>query len=109
MSGREYFVRGRGYMQDLDDLRQIALGVGPAHRHAASAWATWRTVAFGPDIRRGLAELDGEGEAVGGTIVMRYGENALDVIERVKAKLAELKPSASPRASRSRWSTTARG
>jgi Cu(I)/Ag(I) efflux system membrane protein CusA/SilA len=51
---------------------------------------------FGPDIRRGVTELDGEGEAVGGTIVMRYGENALHVIERVQAKLAELKPSFPP-------------
>ena len=48
---------------------------------------------FGPDIRRGLLEWNGEGEAVGGIVVMRYGENALDVIERVKKKFAELKPS----------------
>jgi len=50
-------------------------------------------ISFGPDIRRGVGELDGEGEAVGGIVVMRYGENALRVIERVKAKLEELKPS----------------
>ena len=51
------------------------------------------TVRFGPDIRRGLLEWNGEGEAVGGIVVMRYGENALDVIERVKKKFEELKPS----------------
>ena len=54
---------------------------------------------FGPDIRRGLLEWNGEGEAVGGIVVMRYGENALDVIERVKAKLEELKPGLARRAS----------
>jgi Cu(I)/Ag(I) efflux system membrane protein CusA/SilA len=95
MSGREYFVRGRGYVKALDDLRQIALGVdrrsGTPIRVADVA-----TVAFGPDIRRGVAELDGEGEAVGGTVVMRYGENALHVIERVKARLKELHPTFPP-------------
>jgi Cu(I)/Ag(I) efflux system membrane protein CusA/SilA len=95
MSGREYFVRGRGYISDLADLRSIALGVdrrsGTPIRIADLA-----TVSFGPDIRRGVAELDGQGEAVGGTVVMRYGENALQVIERVKRKLHELHPSFPP-------------
>jgi Cu(I)/Ag(I) efflux system membrane protein CusA/SilA len=92
MSGREYFVRGRGYVLNLDDLRQIALGAdrstGTPIRVADVA-----TVSFGPDIRRGLAELDGLGEAVGGTVVVRFGENVLDVIDRVKTRLAELEPS----------------
>jgi Cu(I)/Ag(I) efflux system membrane protein CusA/SilA len=95
MSGREYFVRGRGYVKDLGDLRQVALG---ADRRTGTPIRVGDvgTVTFGPDIRRGVTELDGEGEAVGGTIVMRYGENALHVIERVKQKLADLKPSFPP-------------
>ncbi|MBI3538772.1 MAG: efflux RND transporter permease subunit, partial [Candidatus Eisenbacteria bacterium] len=95
MSGREYFVRGRGYVKTLDDLGRIALGVDPANGVPIRV-ADVATVSFGPDIRRGVSELDGEGEAVGGTIVMRYGENALTVIERVKARLKELMPSFPP-------------
>jgi Cu(I)/Ag(I) efflux system membrane protein CusA/SilA len=92
MSGREYFVRGRGYVRGLDDLRQIALG---AERSTGTPIrvADVGTVSFGPDIRRGLSELDGMGEAVGGTVVVRFGENVLDVIERVKERLREFGPS----------------
>jgi Cu(I)/Ag(I) efflux system membrane protein CusA/SilA len=92
MSGREYYVRGRGYVTRLADLEDIAIrAAGPAGtpilvRDVGS-------VRFGPDIRRGLLEWNGEGEAVGGIVVMRYGENALDVIERVKKKVADLKAS----------------
>ena len=95
MSGREYFVRGRGYVKSLDDLRQVGLA---ADRRTGTPIriADVGTVSFGPDIRRGLGELDGEGEAVGGTVVMRYGENALRVIERIKEKLKELRPSFPP-------------
>ncbi|HEV2105257.1 MAG TPA: efflux RND transporter permease subunit [Candidatus Eisenbacteria bacterium] len=95
MSGREYFVRGLGYVKSLDDLRQVALG---ADRRSGTPIrvADVGTVSFGPDIRRGVSELDGEGEAVGGTVVMRYGENALQVIGRVKQKLAELAPTFPP-------------
>jgi Cu(I)/Ag(I) efflux system membrane protein CusA/SilA len=95
MTGREYFVRGRGYVKSLDDLRQVALG---ADRRTGTPIrvADVANVAFGPDIRRGVSELDGEGEAVGGTVVMRTSENALHVIERVKHKLEELKPSFPP-------------
>ncbi|BDG05976.1 efflux RND transporter permease subunit [Anaeromyxobacter oryzae] len=91
MSGREYYVRGRGYVQDLPDVEQVAVkaagpgGVPVLVRDVAQ-------VRFGPDIRRGLLEWNGEGEAVGGIVVMRYGENALDVVKRVKAKLEELRP-----------------
>ena len=95
LSGREYFVRGRGYVRSLDDLRQIALGSDPRTGTPVRV-ADIGTVSFGPDIRRGVSELDGEGEAVGGTIVMRYGENALQVIERIKKRIAELKPSFPP-------------
>ena len=92
MSGREYFVRGRGYVKSLDDLREVALGAD-ARTGTPIRISDVGTVSFGPDIRRGVSELDGEGEAVGGTVIMRYGENALHVIERVKQKLAEIKPS----------------
>jgi len=91
MSGREYFVRGRGYIRSLDDLRRVAVG---ADRRSGTPIrvADLARVSFGPDIRRGASELDGVGEAVGGTIVMRYGENAEQVIRRVEKKLEELKP-----------------
>ena len=92
MGGREYFVRGRGYVTSLDDLRRVAVGVDRRSGTPIRV-ADLGRVAFGPDIRRGVSELDGEGEAVGGTIVMRYGENAAQVIERVRRKLDELKPS----------------
>jgi len=95
LTGREYYVRGRGYLQDLSALERVALkargpgGVPVLVRDVA-------TVRFGPDIRRGLLEWNGEGEAVGAVVVMRHGENALDVIDRVKQKLAELKSSFPP-------------
>jgi Cu(I)/Ag(I) efflux system membrane protein CusA/SilA len=92
MSGREYYVRGRGYVKSLDDLRRIALGVDPATGTPVRVADVGR-VSFGADIRRGVSELDGEGEAVGGIVIMRYGENALTVIERVKQRLRELQPS----------------
>ncbi|HUK62857.1 MAG TPA: efflux RND transporter permease subunit, partial [Dongiaceae bacterium] len=95
MSGREYFVRGLGYVKDLDDLREVALGVDPRSGTPIRI-ADVGTVSFGPDIRRGVGELDGEGETVGGTVVMRTGENALQVIRRVKRKLAELEPGFPP-------------
>jgi Cu(I)/Ag(I) efflux system membrane protein CusA/SilA len=91
MSGREYYVRGRGYIKDLASIEKIALrATGPAGtpilvRDVAS-------VRFGPEIRRGLLDWNGEGEAVGAIVVMRYGENALEVIDRVKRKVAELRP-----------------
>lgn len=90
-SGAEYMVRGRGYVRSVSDLENIvvgteAMGTPVLLKHVAQ-------VAIGPDIRRGIADLDGLGDAVGGTVVMRFGENALDVIERVKAKLEEIKPS----------------
>ncbi len=93
MSGREYYVRGRGYVQSLGDLEKVVLR---ANGGTPVRIGDVGKVNFGPEIRRGLLEWNGEGEAVGAIVVMRYGENALDVIERVKAKLAELKPSLPP-------------
>lgn len=92
MSGREYYVRGRGYIQNLAQLENIAIrAAGPSGTPILVKDVG--QVRFGPEIRRGLLEWNGEGEAVGGIVVMRYGENALDVIERVKQKLKELAPS----------------
>jgi Cu(I)/Ag(I) efflux system membrane protein CusA/SilA len=87
MSGREYFIRGRGYLENLSELAKVAVRAegGTPVRVGDVA-----RVHFGPDIRRGLAELDGQGETVGAIVAARYGENALEVIGRVKSKLAEL-------------------
>ncbi len=90
MAETEYMVRGLGYIQSIADLNVIPVGVDDngtpirlqdvAHVH------------LGPELRRGVAELNGEGEVAGGVVIMRYGENAMAVIERVRAKLEELKP-----------------
>lgn len=91
ISGAEYMVRGRGYLTSLTDIENIPLatnlnGIPVLLKNVAS-------VQFGPDIRRGIADLDGEGDVVGGTIVMRHGENALSVIDRVKQKISEIRAS----------------
>ncbi len=89
MTGREYMVRGRGYIKSLDDIGQIVV----AYNSKTGTPILVRdvaTVTYGPDIRRGVADLNGEGETVGGVVIMRFGENAEKVIQRVKAKLQEL-------------------
>jgi Cu(I)/Ag(I) efflux system membrane protein CusA/SilA len=89
-TGREYLIRGRGYIRSLDDIRNIVVSVdGEGTPVLIKDIAD---VGLGPDIRRGIAELDGKGEVVGGIVVMRYGENALNVINRVKEKLKEVEP-----------------
>ncbi len=90
-SGKEYMVRGRGYARSIEDFEQIVVkatagGVPVLLRDIAR-------VELGPEIRRGISDLDGLGDHVGGIVVMRHGENALNVIERVKQKLHELEPS----------------
>ena len=90
-SGREYMVRGRGYLKSTQDIEKVSLGVDA--RGTPVRVRDVADVRLGPDLRRGVAELDGRGEAVGGIVVMRFGENALHVIERVKARLAEVQPS----------------
>jgi Cu(I)/Ag(I) efflux system membrane protein CusA/SilA len=90
LASREYYVRGRGYIRNLGDVERTAIkargpnGVPVLVRDVGS-------VRFGPDIRRGVLEWNGEGEAVGGIVVVRYGENVLDVVERVKQKIQDLK------------------
>ncbi len=90
-SGAEYMVRGRGYATSVEDLENIVVttdkkGIPVLIKNIAH-------VAIGPEIRRGLADLNGQGDVVTGTVVMRYGENALNVIDRVKAKIKEVEPS----------------
>jgi Cu(I)/Ag(I) efflux system membrane protein CusA/SilA len=94
LSGKEYMVRGRGYITSLEDIENIA--VGADERGVPVLIKNLGVVTYGPDMRRGIAELNGEGEVVGGIVVMRYGENALDVINRVKQKLADVEPSLPP-------------
>jgi Cu(I)/Ag(I) efflux system membrane protein CusA/SilA len=87
IAGHEYVVRGRGYATKIEDLESIALR---APNGTPVLLGDVARVSLGPDQRRGLAELDGKGETVGGIVVMRFGENALDVIGAVKARLAEV-------------------
>jgi len=91
-SGIEYMIRGRGYLKDIEDLQNIAVGT-----NGAGTPILLRDIAgiqIGPDIRRGLAELDGKGEVAGGIVVVRFGENVLNVIDRVKEKIrTEIQPS----------------
>ncbi|MCG9697849.1 efflux RND transporter permease subunit [Shewanella sp. Isolate11] len=90
MAEAEYMVRAKGYRQTLDDFREIPLGI-TSPSGTPLLLKDVATIRKGPASRRGIAELDGEGEVVGGIIVMRYGENALATIEAVKAKLEQLK------------------
>ena len=91
VSEREYMVRGHGYIRSLDDIRHIPLGTD--RQGTPITVQDVAHVTIGPDMRRGIAELDGTGETVGGIVVMRYGENALAVIDRVKERLKEVTPS----------------
>ncbi len=91
MSGTEYMIRAKGYVKSPADLENTVIGTDGSGipilvKNVAD-------VVIGPDIRRGVADLDGEGDTVGGIVIMRQGENALNVINSVKAKIEELKPS----------------
>jgi len=93
-SGTEYMVRGRGYAKSVSDLEDIVVGRSSSGtpvlvKHVAK-------VVLGPDIRRGVVDLDGLGDTVGGIVVMRQGENALNVIDRVKERIREITPSLPP-------------
>src|SRR5271154_6745233 len=90
MGGAEYMIRGLGYLRSLNDLETVPVAT---KNGAAVLIRDLGTVTFGPDIREGVAEWQGEGETVGGIVVMRDGMNALNVINGVKQKLREIKPS----------------
>ena len=90
MGGAEYMVRGLGYLRSLDDLRNVPVAT---KNGTPVLIRDLGTVSFGPDIRRGAADWQGEGETVAGIVVMRDGMNALKVIDGVKQKLAQIKPS----------------
>src|SRR5881296_1310883 len=90
MNGARYMVRGLGYLTSLKDLEEVSVN---SKNGTPVLLRDLGTVTFGPDIREGVAEWQGEGEAVGGIIVMRTGENALNVINGVKARVAEIAPS----------------
>ena len=90
LGGAEYMIRGLGYLRSLDDLGSIPVAT---KNGTAVHVRDLGTVSFGPDIREGAAEWNGEGETVGGIVVMRDGMNALNVINGIKKKLAEIAPS----------------
>ena len=90
-SGAEYMIRGRGYAKSTQDIENIVI-----YNDASGTPILVKNVAqvvLGPEIRRGISDLDGEGDTVGGIVIMRSGENALNVINRVKEKIEEIKPS----------------
>ena len=91
MSEAEYMIRVSGYVNDLNDLRQIP--VGHTKMGTPILLKDIAEIRFGPELRRGIGELNGEGEAVGGVVIMRFGENAMTTITRVKEKLETLKKS----------------
>ncbi|MDX2208118.1 MAG: efflux RND transporter permease subunit, partial [Gemmatimonadales bacterium] len=88
LSEREYMVRGLGYLKSIDDIENVV--VGATQSGIPVRVAELGRVSVGPAVRRGVAELDGRGDAVGGIVVMRFGQNALATIARVKAKIAEV-------------------
>ena len=85
MAEKEFILRVRGYIQSLDDLRKVAVGAGA--NGVPILLGEVANIQLGPDMRRGIAELNGEGETVGGVVVVRYGANAREVIREVKARL----------------------
>jgi len=93
LGGAEYMIRGLGYFRSLGDLAEVPVA---SKEGTPVLIRDLGTVAFGPDIRRGVAEWQGEGETVGGIVVMRYGMNALQVINGIKAKIASIAPSLPP-------------
>jgi Cu(I)/Ag(I) efflux system membrane protein CusA/SilA len=93
-AGREYMVRARGYLASVADLERVSLGAD--RRGVPVRVRDVAEVRLGPELRRGAAELDGRGEVVGGIVIMRFGENALTVIDRVKARLREIEHALPP-------------
>ncbi len=94
IGGADYAIRGLGYFRGVDDIARVGVGVGKDGRPVRVGDVA--RVTIGPDLRLGIAELNGKGEATGGVVVMRYGENALRVIDAVKQRIAEIAPSLPP-------------
>ena len=94
MGGTELVVRGRGRYRNLDDIRAVSIGSGPGGTPITVGDVA--NVQVGPEIRRGISDLDGKGEVVTGWVVMRYGENPLAVINRVKDKMADIEGALPP-------------
>ena len=94
IAGTEHVVRGLGYIKSTADIEAVPVGTNGTGTPILIR--DLATVTLGPDLRRGIATLDDKGEVVGGIIIMRYGENALNVIRAVKAKLKEIEPSLPP-------------
>jgi len=90
MAQREYMIRGLGYLKNLEDIESVV--VGATDHGTPIRVSDVADVHMAPDVRRGVADLDGRGDVVGGIVIMRYGENALATIDRVKAKLEAIKP-----------------
>ena len=90
VAGSDYAIRGLGYFRGVDDIAKVGVGAGKDGRPVRVGDIA--RVTIGPDLRLGIAELNGQGEAVGGVVVMRYGENALRVINAVKQRIAEITP-----------------
>jgi Cu(I)/Ag(I) efflux system membrane protein CusA/SilA len=90
IAGSDYAIRGLGYFRGVGDIEKVAVRAGTEGRPVRVADVAQVTI--GPDLRLGIAERDGKGEAVGGVVVMRYGENALRVINGVKQRIAEITP-----------------
>jgi len=94
LSEREYMVRGLGYLKSMEDIENVV--VGATANGTPVRVAELGRVSIGPAVRRGIAELDGRGDAVGGIVIMRFGENALKTIQAIKAKLEQVKSGLPP-------------
>jgi Cu(I)/Ag(I) efflux system membrane protein CusA/SilA len=88
ISEREYMVRGLGYLRSLQDIERVVVGTGPGGTPVRVGDLAFVTEA--PDVRRGVADLDGRGDVVAGIVIMRFGENALATIERIKARIRDI-------------------
>ena len=93
--GTTYLVRGQGYIKSVEDLRLVVVGAD-AKGNPILLRDVAKNIALGPEMRRGAADFNGEGETVGGIVVVRFGQNVLQVIDRIKTKLAEVKSSLPP-------------
>lgn len=91
MTGREYMIRGRGYLKSIQDLEEVVVGAN--QEGTPILLKSLAQISLGPEIRRGIADLNGEGEVVGGIVMVRFGESVMDVIQRVKTELKKTEAS----------------